>query len=80
MDRLPLPAFDLLPMHRYTYEVMGDRFALFEMSRGCASHCTFCLLKTYGPGVRRKSVETLIREVEYGIDRFGVRRAYFIDL
>lgn len=80
MDALPLPAFDLLPMDRYRYEIMGDRFALFEMSRGCASKCTFCLLKTYGPGVRKKSVETLAREVEHGVKTFGVRHAYFIDL
>lgn len=80
MDQLPLPAFHKLPMHRYSYELMGDRFTLFEMSRGCASKCTFCLLKTYGAGVRKKSVDTLAREVEYGIKKFGVRRAYFIDL
>jgi radical SAM superfamily enzyme YgiQ (UPF0313 family) len=80
MDSLPLPAFHLLPMHRYSYEVLGDRFSLFEMSRGCASDCTFCLLKTYGVGVRKKSVETLAREVEYGVKKFGIRNAYFIDL
>jgi radical SAM superfamily enzyme YgiQ (UPF0313 family) len=80
LDELPVPAFHLLPMERYHYEVMGDRFALFEMTRGCAGRCTFCLLKTYGPGVRRKSVDRLIREVEYAIETFGVRNAYFFDL
>ena len=80
MDDLPLPAFDLLPMERYSYEVMGDNFALFEMSRGCASDCTFCLLETYGVGVRRKHVPKLIAEVEYAIREFGVKNAYFIDL
>jgi radical SAM superfamily enzyme YgiQ (UPF0313 family) len=80
LEQLPLPAFDLLPMERYSYEVLGDRFTLFEMSRGCASNCTFCLLKTYGTGVRKKSVDRLAREVEYAITRFGVKTAYFIDL
>jgi radical SAM superfamily enzyme YgiQ (UPF0313 family) len=80
LDTLPLPAFDRLPMHRYHYEVLGSNFSLFEMSRGCASACTFCLLKTYGPAVRKKSVDTLIREVEHAIANFGVRNAYFIDL
>lgn len=80
MDDLPLPAFHHLPMNLYRYEVMGDRFSLFEMSRGCASKCTFCLLETYGAGVRKKSVDTLAREVEYGVKRFGIRHAYFIDL
>lgn len=79
LDDLPAPAFDLLPMERYSYEVMGDRFALLEMSRGCASACTFCLLKTYGDGVRRKSVPRLTAEIE-AVVASGVRTAYFIDL
>jgi radical SAM superfamily enzyme YgiQ (UPF0313 family) len=80
MEELPLPAFHLLPMDQYHYEVLGGNFSLFEMSRGCASHCTFCLLKTYGVGVRKKSVDKLVREVEHGIRNFGVRTAYFMDL
>lgn len=80
MDDLPLPAFHHLPMHRYHYEVLGGSFTLFEMSRGCASECTFCLLKTYGRGVRKKSVDSLVHEVEWAIERFGIRTAYFIDL
>lgn len=80
MDELPLPSFEKLPMDQYRYEVLGDRFTLFEMTRGCASKCTFCLLKTYGTGVRKKSVETLAREVEHAITHFGVKTAYFIDL
>jgi len=80
LDDLPLPAFHLLSMNRYFYEVLGDHFTLFEMSRGCASHCTFCLLKTYGTGVRKKSVARLIAEIEYAIRSFGVRTAYFMDL
>ena len=54
MDEFPLPAFHLLPMDLYHYEVLGKNFCLFEMSRGCASDCTFCLLKPYGIGVRKK--------------------------
>lgn len=80
LDELPLPAFHLLPMHRYHYEVLGERFTLLEMSRGCASHCTFCLLKTYGVGVRKKSVDRLANEIEHVIKNFGVRTAYFMDL
>jgi len=80
MDDLPLPAFQHLPMANYSYELLGERFSLFEMSRGCASACTFCLLKTYGTGVRKKSVDTLVREVEHAVKNYGVRTAYFIDL
>lgn len=80
MEDLPLPAFHLLPMERYNYELLGHNFSLFEMSRGCASNCTFCLLKTYGVGVRKKSVDRLAAEVEFGIRQHGIRSAYFMDL
>ena len=80
MKELPLPALDLLPMPLYRYEIMGDRFALFELSRGCASQCAFCLLKTYGHGVRQKPLERLQLEIEEAITAHGVRKAYFIDL
>jgi anaerobic magnesium-protoporphyrin IX monomethyl ester cyclase len=70
----------LLPMKRYCYELMGNNFCLFEMSRGCAANCTFCLKKSYSTGVRKKSLHKLIQEVEHGIKNFGVRNAYFFDL
>jgi anaerobic magnesium-protoporphyrin IX monomethyl ester cyclase len=80
LDALQTPAFHLLPMDRYFYEVLGSRFTLFEGSRGCSFHCGFCLLKMYGRGIRRKSLPRLIEEVEYAISRFGVKTAYFMDL
>lgn len=80
MDELPMPAFEKLPMGNYEYEVLGDNFCLFEMSRGCASKCNFCLLKTYGVGVHKKSVDKLAAEVEHAIKHHGVKTAYFIDL
>ncbi len=80
LNDLPVPSFHLLPMEKYSYEVMGDHFCLFEMTRGCASKCIFCLLKPYGRGVRKKDLDKLILEVEYAINNFDVRNAYFMDL
>ncbi len=80
LNDLPMPAFHLLPMEKYFYEVLGSRLAVLEGSRGCASSCTFCLLKMYGKGVRRKSIPKLVAEVEYAISRFGVKTCYFMDL
>jgi radical SAM superfamily enzyme YgiQ (UPF0313 family) len=77
---LPAPDLSRLPMDRYYYEVLGDHFTLFEMSRGCASECSFCLLDTYGVGVRRKPLDHLIAEVRHAVEAHGVRTAYFIDL
>ncbi len=80
LNELPVPAFHLLPMEKYFYEMMGDHFCLFEMTRGCAAKCVFCLLKPYGRGVRKKNLDKLILEVEYAINNFDVRNAYFMDL
>jgi radical SAM superfamily enzyme YgiQ (UPF0313 family) len=45
LDRLPFPAYDLLPMHRYGAESRNHRdFAALELSRGCCHRCSFCAL------------------------------------
>ena len=80
LDELPLPSLHLLPMDTYRYELLGSNFTLFEGSRGCASRCTFCLLKMYGEGLRRKSLHKLTKEIDDAISNFGVKTAYFIDL
>jgi anaerobic magnesium-protoporphyrin IX monomethyl ester cyclase len=80
LNSLPIPAFHLLPMNKYHYEVLGRNFTLFEGSRGCASKCIFCLLKMYGKGVRKKSVDRLITEIEYAQSHFAIKTAYFMDL
>ena len=80
LKSLPLPAFHLLPMDRYYYEVLGDRFTLLEASRGCDCRCSFCLLAMYGDGLRVKTAGQVIDELEAAIRRFHVRTAYFMDL
>jgi len=79
LNTLPIPAFHLLPMKRYFYEVLGRNFTLLEGSRGCPFNCIFCLKKMYGK-YRTKSSQNLIREIEFVINEFGVKNAYFMDL
>jgi len=80
LNELPLPAFHLLPMTKYFYEILGNNFTLFEGSRGCSFSCTYCYKSMYGKEWRKKSPEKLINEVRYGIENFDVKNAYFIDL
>jgi anaerobic magnesium-protoporphyrin IX monomethyl ester cyclase len=80
MSQLPGPAFDLVDFSRYHYELLGDRFALFETSRGCPYSCRFCLKVMFGSRVRFKPVDRLMNELDTAVTRFGVRTAYFIDL
>lgn len=78
--RLPRPDYSLVDLDRYGYELLGDRFALFEGSRGCPFPCTFCSRLLQGRPMRRKDPQQLIGEVEQAVRRDGVRSAYFIDL
>lgn len=80
LTTLPLPAFHLLDLRNYRYEVLGGRFALLEATRGCHYRCSFCLLKMYGKGYRKKDPEQVIREVTYLVREAGARTGYFIDL
>lgn len=80
LTTLPVPAFDLLEMSRYHYELMGDRFLIFEMSRGCPFGCTFCSREMYGRPVRRKAVGQLVDEIDHALGTTRFRHAYFIDL
>ena len=80
LTRLPAPDYSLLDLDRYGYELLGERFALFEGSRGCPFPCTFCSRVLQGRPMRRKRPEQLVAEVERSVRRDGVRSAYFIDL
>jgi len=80
LSTLPIPAYDRIDLSKYQYEVLGDRFALLEASRGCPFNCMFCVKNMYGKGFRKKSIPQFIREVDYIIDTVKAKTAYFIDL
>ncbi|MCD6405544.1 MAG: radical SAM protein [Planctomycetes bacterium] len=80
LETLPVPAFDLFDTRRYFYEILGDRFLLFEATRGCPYQCTFCSKVMYGDAFRRKTAEQVCREIDYALEHTGVESAYFIDL
>jgi len=42
MDEFPRPAYDLVDLAHYHYELLGGHFALLEASRGCPYSCNFC--------------------------------------
>ena len=79
LDALPLPDKDLFAphvSHGYSYMAM--------VSRGCPYQCTFCeetcSKKLYGSGYyRRKSVDTVMRELVEGKRRYHYREVIFKD-
>lgn len=80
LELLPIPAFHLLQMDKYSFELLGDRFVLLETSRGCRYSCTFCYQGLYGEVMRQKSIGQIIGELEAAIECHGARNGYFIDL
>ena len=80
LNDLPLPAFHLIDIGKYSYEILGNRLLLFEGSRGCPYPCIYCQKSMYGLSYRIKSPEKLIDEVDYGVKKFHAKSAYFIDL
>jgi anaerobic magnesium-protoporphyrin IX monomethyl ester cyclase len=89
LDDLPMPAWDLLPMHRYG---AGSRnhpgLAAIESSRGCFDTCDFCVLwRQMGkfaagqtrPTVRFKSAARLLEEIKIQTRDYGRRHLGWVD-
>ena len=81
LDALPYPAFHLLNLRAYHYfPVMGKPFGILESSRGCPGKCNFCYMGMYGRNVRRKSIRRFLDEVEWAVQKQGMKNLYFMDL
>lgn len=67
LDALPFPAWDLFPRHKLR------NFALLT-ARGCPFRCKFC--RPLGHKLRERSPASVIEELEYVVDEFGVQKSY----
>ena len=85
LDSLPFPAFHLVPFEKYDFsmDVPGwGKFPAANMitSRGCPHQCNFCATPAHwGRRVRTRSAQGIITEIEYLVQKFGVRVIYFCD-
>jgi anaerobic magnesium-protoporphyrin IX monomethyl ester cyclase len=81
LDRLPFPAYDLLPIGRYQ-GVRARASAFMEMftSRGCPYHCAFCDAHiVMGRAYRAHSPGRTRAEIQHLVGAFGVREIMFKD-
>ncbi|MFA6525932.1 MAG: radical SAM protein [Candidatus Buchananbacteria bacterium] len=79
LDALPLPAYDLLPMDRYSSNDYAKPFSIIMASRGCPFNCVFCL-KAMMPGQYVvRGIDKVIEEVELLINKYQVRSIFFQD-
>jgi anaerobic magnesium-protoporphyrin IX monomethyl ester cyclase len=89
LDALPMPAYDLLPVHRYGARSRNHpHLAAIELGRGCAGTCDFCVLwRQMGrfvggrvvPHLRVKSAERLLEEIRLLVHRYDRRYLGWVD-
>lgn len=79
LDSLPVPARDLLPMHRYRCPD-SDSFSTLLAMRGCPYPCVYCAVPAnFGKRVRFRSAEKVADEIADVHARWGTRFFSFLD-
>lgn len=88
LDRLPLPAYDLVDMgsylaspHLYRNRSHIHRGSISLItSRGCPYSCVFCSIRLHmGRGYRAHSPEYVLRHIGLCVNRYGIRYFHFED-
>ncbi len=79
LDKLPFPALDILPMHKY-FSVMNDSpFITIMSSRGCPYQCGFCFKQPVDRFIRMRSPKNVVDEIEHWISLFKIKEVMFYD-
>jgi len=81
LDLLPIPAYSLLDIKKYRAPYTSRTpFMIMMRSRGCPFECTFCGFKEmFGRRFRVQSPQRSIEEVDYLVNKLGVREIGFKD-
>lgn len=84
LDKIPFPARELFPIENYYKERLGfgpsnQRYTSITSSRGCPNKCSFCTSAVFWKKWRKRSAENVLDEIEYCVERLGVRDFHFID-
>lgn len=84
LDRLPLPAWDLL--HRFPHGFMPPAFKVRRLpaaslvtSRGCPNRCIFCDRSVFGDSCHGYSATAVVTMIQELYERYGVREIAFED-
>ena len=84
LDRLPMPAWDLLPDFPHAYRPAVYDFPRFPVasiaaSRGCPFHCKFCDTSTFGASVRAYSPQRVFEIMSHLQENYGIKHILFVD-
>ncbi len=79
LDELLPPSYHLVaPLESY-FSLSLEPVVLIESGRGCAFRCEFCQTSHLnGPGVRYRSVPSLVNELKGLCEQYGAIVAYFV--
>jgi anaerobic magnesium-protoporphyrin IX monomethyl ester cyclase len=89
-DDLPMAAWDLLPMDKYRahnwhcFDHIDKRspYAIIYTSLGCPFSCTYCnihALYNDKPGIRFRSPEKVIEEIDFLVKNYHIKNIKFMD-
>lgn len=78
-DKLPMPAYDLLPdlTPYYINTPSGRPFTIMYTSKGCPFSCSYCTVA--GTKWKARSAEKVIKELKYLKERYGIHTVSFFD-
>jgi anaerobic magnesium-protoporphyrin IX monomethyl ester cyclase len=81
LDSIPFPAYDLLPVERYSGpQISKTPFLSMITSRGCPYRCIFCDAHlVFGRKYKSHSAERTFQEIQHLIRHFGVKEIMFKD-
>ena len=80
LDHIPLTDLSLINMFDYDAMSNNNNLSMFIMaSRGCPFQCTYCNKSVFGSTVRFRSPESIIKEIKWLHNQFGITHIYFQD-
>ena len=79
LDELPMPAYHMVPMDRYSLPFFGPGGMGAGFSRGCTHSCTFCSENIQWQQTwRGRSPEWMVEELDLLVNRYG-RLGYWMN-
>ncbi len=84
LDNIPLPAWDMIDLTKYfgtvnlNYFLKYPNYMSIITSRGCPYNCAYCH-NVMGRTFRKRSVDSVLREVYLLANEYGIREFHIID-